>query len=815
MMPLSTNRGEGGPVTAAMPLPAASLYRKADLGGLEFQTTADLAPLDGLVGQARARDALRLGTEIKAAGFNVFVTGSEGARMQEAVKTLLRETKHARSVPFDWVYVNNFSLPHRPVAIRLPAGRAIVFRDRMHDLIQDLKLALPAAFESADYHTRRDTIDETGRSEQEAAFTALRDKAAVKSIAILRTPMGFGLVPVRHGKVVAPDEFAAWSEEEKQSTQKAMEELEPELERTLRAIPGIEKERREALRALDRDTAQFAVGQLLDEVKKEFSDISPVLEHLEMIRKDLIENIELFVTPHTEGEVEAARNRPGGPFDRYEVNVIVSAADANCEVPIIEEIHPTLGNLTGRIEYLSLQGALVTNFRLIKGGALHRANGGYLLLDLRSLLMEPYSWSALKRALLQHQIVIEDVARFIGLTSTVSLEPDPIPLDVKVVLFADRQLYYILTAVDPEASRHFKILADFEDVIERTPATETTLAHLVAALAKSEQVRPIDRAGVARTIEHTARLAEDASRLSLLVDNIRDLIMEADFWASDAGRQVITSDDIERALDQQIHRAARIHERSEEMILRDIAKIDTTGASVGQINGLSVIMLGNYSFGRPSRITCRVRPGTGKIIDIEREVELGGPIHSKGVLILSGFLVGRFALDTSMSVFASLVFEQSYAGVEGDSASSPELYALLSALSELPLRQDLAVTGSVNQHGEVQAIGGVNEKIEGFFDICQKRGLTGTQGVLIPKANVQHLMLRKDIAATCEAGRFAVYPIESIDQGIELLTGRPAGQRNADNVFPEGSVNRLIEDRLRSFAKVHRTAGREPSNDVT
>ena len=606
MVPVSTNNGEGGPMVPVVPLPATSLYRRADLSGLEFQTTADLAPLDGLVGQARARDALRLGTEINAAGFNVFVTGSEGARMQEAVKALLRETKHARSVPFDWVYVNNFSLPHRPVAIRLPPGRAIRFRDRMHDLIQDLKLALPAAFESPDYHTRRDAIDEAGRSKQEAAFAALRDKAAEKSIAILRTPMGFGLVPVRQGKVVAPEEFATWSEEERQSTQKAMEELEPELEKTLRAIPGIEKERREALRALDRDTAQFAVGQLLDEVKKEFADLPPVLEHLEMIRKDLIENIELFVTPHTEGEVEAARNRPGGPFDRYEVNVVVSSADTNSEVPIVEELHPTLGNLTGRIEYLSLQGALVTNFRLIKGGALHRANGGYLLLDLRSLLMEPYSWSALKRALLQRQIIIEDIARFIGLTSTVSLEPDPIPLDVKVVLFADRQLYYLLNAFDPEASRHFKVLADFEDAIERTPATEATLAHLVAAIARSEKVRPIDRAGVGRTIEHTARLAEDAGRLSLLVDNIRDLVMEADFWASDAGRQVITSDDIEHALDQQIHRAARIHERSEEMILRDIAKIDTAGTRVGQINGLSVIMLGNYSFGRPSRITSRV-----------------------------------------------------------------------------------------------------------------------------------------------------------------------------------------------------------------
>jgi predicted ATP-dependent protease len=492
-------------------------------------------------------------------------------------------------------------------------------------------------------------------------------------------------------------------------------------------------------------------------------------------------------------------------LERYEVNVLVTEETSSPGAPIIEDLHPTLGNLIGRIEYISLRGALVTNFRLIKAGSIHRANGGYLLLDARGLLMEPFSWPALKRTLRRGQIVIEDVARFLGLTSTVSLEPDPIPLRVKVMLFGDRLLYFLLAALDPDLSEHFKVLADFEDNIARTPDSEAMLARLVGAIAKRDQLKALDRDAVARVLEHTARLAEQ----------LREVLIEADFCAREAERDVIIRPDVDQALAARIRRAGRLRDQTRDSVLEKVALIDTTGTHIGQVNGLSVVELGGFAFGRPTRITCQVRPGSGKVVDIEREVELGGPLHSKGVLILSGFLAGRYALDTPMSLFASLVFEQSYGGVEGDSASSAELYALLSALANVPLRQDLAVTGSVNQHGEIQAIGGVNEKIEGFFDICQARGLTGAQGVLIPTSNVQHLMLRQDVIDACKAGRFAVYPIADINAGIALLTGIAAGEREPGGDYPLGSINRRVEERLRSFASIRRSFGRLDESRAT
>jgi lon-related putative ATP-dependent protease len=410
----------------------------------------------------------------------------------------------------------------------------------------------------------------------------------------------------------------------------------------------------------------------------------------------------------------------------------------------------------------------------------------------------------------ERKIRIEDVGRFIGLTTTVSLEPDPIPLDLKVILFGDRLLYYLLAALDPEVGEHFKILADFEDDVDRSPATEGIHARLIASLVERDKLKPFGRDGVALVVEHAARLADHSGKLTLRTEHIRDLLAEADYWAGNAGRSVVGQQDVEAAIEARIRRSSRVRDRVQETILEKVALIDTSGSKVGQVNGLSVIELGGFRFGRPTRITCRVRPGTGKLVDIEREVELGGPIHSKGVLILSGFLAGRYAMDTPMSLAASLVFEQSYSGVEGDSASSAELYAIMSAMSELPLRQDLAVTGSVNQQGEVQAIGGVNEKIEGFFDICRARGLTGTQGVLIPQSNVQHLMLRRDVIDACIAGQFSVYPISTIDQGVALLTNHAAGARGADGSYPPDSVNRLIEDRFRSFARIRQSFGAQP-----
>ena len=728
-------------------------------------------------------------------------------RAQRAVERILAEAAGERGRPSDWVYVNNFSDPRKPMAIELPTGRAGAFRDALRTLVDDLKTALPAVFESEDYQTRRGAIDQAFQSKQGEAFAALHEKAAAKDIIILRTPMGFALAPARNGQPVPPDEFRTWPEPKRKEIQSIIEEIEKSLEHVVHQLPQWEKERRDEVRKLNRETAKFAIGQFIDTAKAHFADIPKILAHLEAIRADLIENVAIFVAKGDGDEGPPMEGQLEGPFDRYAVNVLVSQAGREPGVPIVEELHPTLGNLLGSIEFVSQHGALITNFRLIKAGAIHRANGGFLLLDARSLLTEPFSWTALKRTLRQREIRIEDLGRFIGLTSTLSLEPDPIPCDVKVVLFGDRLLYYLLAAFDPDLAEHFKVLADLEDDVDRTPATEAAHARLIAALVRRHNLKPVDRAGTALLIEHAARLAGHANKLTLVVEQLDDVLAEADFWAGRAGRAVIARTDIETAIEQRIHRSSRLRDRAQESILEGVALIDTTGARIGQVNGLSVAELAGFRFGRPTRITCRVRPGSGKVVDIEREVELGGPIHSKGVLILSGFMAGRYALDTPMSLFASLVFEQSYGGVEGDSASSAELYALLSALAEYPLRQDLAVTGSVNQQGQVQAIGGVNEKIEGFFDICRMRGLTGSQGVLIPSANVQHLMLRCDVIDACSAGKFAIYPVRTIDEGAELLTGRPAGERGSDGLYPPQSLNRLVEDRLHAFARIRQNFG--------
>jgi lon-related putative ATP-dependent protease len=786
------------------PIAVDRLYRAADLSALVFDTTADIAPIDGLIGQERALDAIRLSAAIDRPGFNLFAIGRIEAGMREAVHAVLGDIAPSRRTPEDWVYVNNFADARRPVAIALPAGQAVGFGTAMRELIDDLKAALPSVFASEEYQTQRGAIDETFQREQGEAFSALKGKASEKGIILLRTPLGFTLVPSRNGEVVPPEEFNAWPEAKRQAAQTAIEELEKEVERIARQIPQREKARREAVRQLNRQTAEIAVGHLIEERKALFADNAAIVAHLDRVRADLIDNVAMFVTGEGEAEAAGADMMPGGPFDRYEANILVSRT-ADSGAPVVEELHPTLGNLSGSIEHLSRQGALVTNFRLIKAGAIHRANGGYLLIDARNLFSEPFSWAALKRALRRREITIEDVTRLVGLTSTVSLEPDPIPLDLKIILFGDRLLYYLLVELDPEFGEHFKVLADFDDDIDRSPESEEIMARLIAAIIRKDKMKAMDRGGLTLTIEYAARLADNSGKLTALVDHIRDLLAEADFRAAESGHPIIARADVQRAIDERIRRAARLRDRMREMILDRVALIETEGMRVGQINGLSVIEIGGFAFGRPTRISCQVRPGTGRLIDIEREVELGGPIHSKGVMILAGFIAGRYALDTPMSLQASLVFEQSYSGVEGDSASSAELYLLLSALAGLPLRQDLAVTGSVNQHGEIQAIGGVNEKIEGFFDICKARGLTGSQGVVIPAANLRHLMLRKDVVEACAAKRFAVHAVSTIEEGLALMTGREAGMRDADGQFPAGTVNRLVEDRLRAFAEVRRS----------
>lgn len=789
------------------------LRRSTVASSLQCRSTDDLEPLEGMIGQRRSKEAIDLATKVEKTGFNLFVVGSIGRLSREAVIETLKSAAQMRARPADWVYVNNFKEPHRPVAIEFPAGQAESFQKAMSELVDDLRAGLPAVFQSEEYQTRRGTIDEDFQKAQGEAFANLQKQASESNIVLLRTPMGFALVPARDGKVMPPEEFNKLPEAERDATHKKIGELEKELERIIRQIPRWEKDRREAIRKLNRETAQATVDPQIDEVAEQFPDLPQVLEHLEATRADVIENIQLFTVKAGEEdgiEMESG-SRAAGPFDRYRVNLLVSQDATPDQAPVIEELHPTLANLTGRVEHIASQGVLITNFRLIKPGALHRANGGFLLMDARSLLSEAFSWTALKRALHRGSIVVEDINRLIGLSSTISLEPQPIPLDVKVVLFGDRFIHLLLAMFDPEFEDHFKIVADFEDDMPRSSENELLMARSIASMLKREDMLPMERDGLVHVIEQAARIAAHGNKLTLSADHIRDILAEADHYAKADDCTAISSEHVRRTLDRRIDRASRIRERFQEQILDKVALIDTDGTAVGQVNGLSVLELAGFAFGRPTRITCSVGPGAGKVVDIEREVELGGPIHSKGVLILSGFLTERFAIDVPLSLNASLVFEQSYSGVEGDSASSAELYALLSALSGLPIRQDLAVTGSVNQHGVVQAIGAVNEKIEGFYDICKARGLTGRQGVLIPQSNVQHLMLREDVIEACGEGKFAIYPIRTIDQGFALLTGQAVGGRDENGRFPEGTAYELIEKRLGAFAEIRRSFARRGS----
>jgi lon-related putative ATP-dependent protease len=542
-----------------------------------------------------------------------------------------------------------------------------------------------------------------------------------------------------------------------------------------------------------------------------------VIAFLGEVEHDVIERADVLTGQREEGAVSmpglpTPTGPAASPFRRYEVNLIVDNAELH-GAPVVFEDFPAHANLVGRIEHISEMGALITDFGLIKPGALHRANGGYLILDVRKLLMQPLSYESLKRALRSREVRIESLGQVMSLISTVSLQPEPVPLNVKVVLIGDRMLYYLLSQYDPEFEDLFKVAVDFDEDVNREPESARLYARLIATLVKSNGLHDFDKAAVARVIEHGARLAGDSEKLSAQVDRIADLVREADYWASEREHEVVGAADVERAIKAQERRSDRVRERSLEQITRGTVLIDSSGERVGQVNGLAVMALGGFAFGRPSRITARIRLGRGEVVDIERKAELGGPLHSKGVFILEGFLGARYAHDHPLSLSASLVFEQSYGGVDGDSASSTELYALLSALAEAPIKQSLAVTGSVNQHGEVQAIGGANEKIEGFFDVCAARGLSGEQGVLIPASNVIHLMLRQDVIDAVERGEFHIYPIATIDEGIEVLTGVPAGTRGDDDLFPEGTINRRVEDRLIALAEKRRSFAARPRGD--
>jgi lon-related putative ATP-dependent protease len=787
------------------PLAPEKLTRRCDRSALAFETTADLRELDEVIGQDRAVSAIRFGMGIRHAGYNLFALGPPGVGKHSVVLDFVRAKAREQPRPDAFCYVNNFGQGHRPKALRLPSGRAVDLARDMAHLVEELRTTIPAAFESEDFRSRRQEIEEELRDHQEQVVTALQGRAEEKGIALIRTPGGLAFAPLRDGEVLAPDEFHKLPKDEQAKISSDVEELQEELRKTLDQMPQWKRTARDRLKELTRAITMGAVGHSIEELLRKWSDLSDVVAYLEAVRADLVDNADQFLESEGRPEKLLAAAMPDADqgLRRYRVNVLVDHDD-EVGAPVIYEDHPTYLNLVGRVEHRAQFGALVTDFNLIKPGALHRANGGYLVLDVRRLLQHPYAWEGLKRALRSREIRIESLEQMLSLASTVSLDPEPVALDVKVVLIGDRMLYYLIAQLDPDVDDLFKVVVDFEEDMDRDADAPAMYARLVATIVRREGLLPFHRDAVARVIERSGRMTGDSLKLSTSVRSVGDLLRESDFWAHEAGSDVVRETHVQRALLAQRERAWRIRDRVHEGIERGLQLIDVVGERTGQVNGLAVIALGHHPFGRPTRITARVRMGNGEVVDIERKVELGGALHSKGVLILNGYIAGTYAAEQPLSLWASLVFEQSYGGVDGDSASSAELYALLSALADAPLRQSIAVTGSVDQHGRVQAIGGVNEKIEGFFDVCRSRGLTGHQGVAIPASNVQHLMLADEVIEAVREGRFHVWPIETVTQGIELLTGVKAGERGTDGRFPEGTINARIEEKLRAYVEARK-----------
>ncbi|MBJ3763720.1 AAA family ATPase [Maribius pontilimi] len=801
----------------AQSVPHGSLRRRVDPAALPFKTTAELESYGGLVGQERAMDAIRLAGRIHHQDFNIFVLGEEGMGRHTAVQALLAKEAAGRPLPDEWAYVNNFDEAYKPRCLRLPPGTAERLKDRMEALVNDLATEIPALFESDDYQTQRHAIEAEYGGQQETAMAEFAERAKEEDVALIRTPVGFMLAAIRDGKVLKPDQYAALDKDEQEKIDDKIARLQEELAQVLRNAPKLERQSRKAIEQLNAHTAERVVSAQMAEIEDDFAGIAQVAAHLAEVRHDMIANAGLFLQASQGGNEgpfpEAVRKYHDHPeFDRYAVNVMVSREDGDT-APVVTEDLPTLDHLTGRIEHVARFGALTTNFTMIRPGALHRANGGYLILDARRVLSEPMAWDALKRCLKSGEIAIRSMGERLGVVSTISLEPDPIPLNVRVALIGERMLYHLLVQLDQDFRDLFKLQADFENAMDSSDEAIVLYARVIGGFAARSKLRPVAADAIAALIEESMRLAEDSQKLSLHVGALGDILREADHYTAEADRTVVAAEDIAEAIQKRERRRSRIRERLQESVQRGKILIDTDGATVGQINGLSVVSIGDYRFGHPSRITARVRLGTGDLVDIEREVEMGGPLHSKGVMILSGYLTATYALDLPFSLQASLVFEQNYGGVDGDSASSAELYALLSALAEIPIAQGLAVTGSVNQLGDVQPIGGVNEKIEGFFETCDARGLTGRQGVLIPAANVDHLMLRDAVVSAARAGKFRIVPVATIDAGIEILTGVAAGARGPDGLFPDASVNGRVEARLRGFAERRRAFGRDVVQD--
>jgi lon-related putative ATP-dependent protease len=769
---------------------------------MHCESTKDLVPLSEIIGQERAVRALKFGLGIKNHGFNMYVAGYPGTGRKTAVKNFVEAQAKQQPVPADWCYVNNFGNQYEPKAIMLPPGKGKEFREDLKNFIENVKTALPKAFESDDYVAKRETTIKELENQRKQLIDELSIKAQSEGFVIQTTPIGILLVPVLDGKPLSEEEMLALPQKTKDKISEKREALEAEFRNTMRQLIDMERKIHEALKKLNKEVALYALGNQVESLMEKYKVTPEVTSYLKEVENDILENLQQFIR---RGEPEQQFPFPmpwmkEEPYKKYEVNLVIDNSNTT-GAPVVVETNPTYHNLLGRTEKEAQFGALTTDFSMIRAGAIHRANGGYLIIPVEDLLRNPFSYDGLKRDIKDGKMSIEEPEERYGFISVKTLKPQPIPLSAKVILIGTPYLYQMMFSLDPDFQELFKIKAEFDTTMPRTDEMVKQYGAFVCSLCDKEGLKHLDGSGLAKLVEFSSRIIEDQFKLSTQFSLVADVVRESNYYAAQDNSEFITGAHVKKAIEEKIYRSKLIQEKIQEMITRGFFLIDTVDKKAGQVNGLSVMGLGDFAFGMPSRVTVSVGLGREGIMDIEREAKMGGPIHTKGVLILSGYLNDKYAKEKPLSFSARLVFEQNYEGVEGDSASSTELYSILSSLSGLPIKQNLAVTGSVNQKGEVQAIGGINEKIEGFYEVCKAKGLTGEQGVMMPDSNVQNLMLKEEVVDAVKAGKFNIYSVKTIDEGIEVLTGTKAGERRADGTYEEGTVNYLVDKQLREMAE--------------
>ncbi|MEW6108799.1 MAG: ATP-binding protein [Nitrospirota bacterium] len=779
------------------------LYKCCDPNIFKFKTTDELPESVDTIGQERALSAIDFGLNLDSRGFNIFILGENGTGKLTTIKSILNKKSAEEPVPDDWCYVYNFKDPDIPLAISLPPGIASIFYKDMEELIRILKVEIPKIFESKEYEKQRNKILEEFQKKQKDLFSSLEEEALAKGFSIRKTVSGLLIVPVKKsGEPLTEEEYASLDEKTRKKIDEIGKALQEKLNDVAREVREGEKNVKDILSKLEKEAALAAVGHFMDEMKNKYKDSEKILGYLSDVTEDVLEHLDDFKVQEEQAPplpfMKMAKSEP--TFTRYTVNVIVNNKDAK-GAPCVFESNPAYFNLFGRLEHKFQYGVATTDFSMIKAGSLHKANGGYIVINALDLLRNLFSYDALKRAIRNREIKTEDIWEQYRLISTTTLRPEAIPLNVKVILLGNPYLYYLLYNLDEEYRELFKVKADFDNRMEKNNETIQKYASFIASRCKQGSYLPFDRTGVAKIVEYGSRLAGHQEKLSSRFSDIADVIMEADYWAKKSGGSIVKDEHVEKALNEKIYRSNRIEERMQEMIIEGTIIIDTEGEKIGQINGLAVLDMGDYSFGKPSRITARTYAGKGGVINIERETKMSGRIHEKAILIITHYIGSTYAKKKPISFSASITFEQLYDMVEGDSASCAELYVILTSLAGIPLKQNIAITGSMDQNGDVQPIGGVNEKIEGFFDLCKIRGLNGTHGVVIPRKNVRNLMIKKEVVDAVKEGKFTIYPIDRVEEGLEIFTGLPAGQVREDGTYPEGTINYLVTKRLEEISQ--------------